>query len=159
MPKATVEEEQKWKLPEGVALPCVLKSVEEQTIPYRDKKTGEEKTFTKWTWDFEIVDGEYAGLHIWADTDPKVTSHPDNKPRQFYEALTGVALEVGQGLDTDDLLGLPAAITVRNITGQKRNGEPFYKSELDQIFPIDAAPESNDPWAPNGRLVPEDPPF
>ena len=139
MAKAVVEEQEKWRLPEGEPLPVVLLNVEDKTFEYPDKKTGEMKSFTKWTWEFEISDGDYSGLKIWADTDAKVTNGEGNKPREWAETLLGVELDLGEGLDTDDLLGLPATAILKNIVVKKSNGDPFYKSEMEQLLPADAA--------------------
>lgn len=137
MPSSTMSNEDQYKLPKDTLLPAVLKSVEEKVIPYVDKN-GKDQTFTKWTWEFEIVDGDYMGLHAWGDTEPRLTNHPDNKVRQWAETLRGAAFEMGEGLDTDDLLGLTCVIVVDNVEHTKKNGEKSYLTPVIDVLPVDA---------------------
>lgn len=147
MPSSTMEHEDEWKLPKDVPLPAMLASVKEESYPYTNKK-GEPATFTKWVWEFQITDGDYAGLRAWGDTAPKLTNHPDNKVRQWAETLRGSEFELGEGLDTDDLLGLPCIITVENIKEEKKGspGEFFYKTPVADVFPIDAYQPDEPPF-------------
>lgn len=140
MPSAILEHEDEFKLPEDVPMPAVLSAVKEESFPYKDKKTGANETFTKWTWEFSISEGEYAGLRAWGDTEPKMTNRADNKVRQWAETLRGSEFEMGEGLDTDDLIGLPCIITVANIKEEKKNspGEFWYRTPIKDVFPSDA---------------------
>jgi hypothetical protein len=141
MPKDTMSHEDEWKLPKDVPLPAELTAVSVREIPY--VKDGEKKTFTKWEWEFKITEGEYAGLRAWGDTDPRLTNHPDNKVRQWAETLRGREFEMGEGLDTDDLLGLPCTIVVDNtIHTKKATGEKSYICPVVDVLPsgIDSEP-------------------
>lgn len=139
MPKSTVTHQEQYKLPKETLLPARLKSVKEEEIPYRDKKTGEERTFTKWIWEYEIIDGEYAGLRAWGDTQDSVTDRLDNKPRQWIESLLGgISLELGQGVDTDDYLGLECMIEVEHREHTKANGEKSYLTPVLNVYPADS---------------------
>ena len=136
MPNATMEDEPEFKLPADIPLPARLVKVEEKSYPYT--KNGEERTFTKWSWDFEITDGDYAGLHAWGDTDPKLTNHPENKVRQWGETLRGAPFEMGEGIDTDDLLDLPCLVLVDNIIDQKKGStDKFYRCPVVDVLPAD----------------------
>lgn len=137
MPSSTMSNEDQYKLPKDTLLPAVLKSVEEKVINYVNKN-GKDDSFTKWTWEFEIVDGDYMGLHAWGDTEPRLTNHPDNKVRQWAETLRGAAFEMGEGLDTDDLLGLTCVIVVDNVEHTKKNGEKSYLTPVIDVLPVDA---------------------
>lgn len=147
MPSSTMEHEDQWKLPEDVPLPAELSSVKEESFPYKDKN-GKDQTFTKWTWEFQITDGEFAGLRAWGDTEPKLTNHPDNKVRQWAETLRGAEFEMGEGLDTDDLIGLPCIITVANVKEEKKNspGEYWYRTPVKDVFPVDATADAEPPF-------------
>lgn len=138
MPKSTMREEAEWKLPVETPFPAVLVKVAERVIPYKDKNTGEDKTFTKWEWEFSISEGEYAGLSAWGDTEDRITTHVDNKARQWSESLTGKVYEIGEGLDTDDLLGLKCLITVENTIYTKKDGTKSYLCPVADVFPPDA---------------------
>ena len=136
MPTATMREESEYKLPAETPFPAILSSVEEKEIPYTDKNDGKKKTFKKWQWVFEITDGEYAGLHAYGDTEAYLSTHPDNLVRQWGEVLRDAPFEVGEGIDTDLLLGLPCVITVRHDPPRpKKDGSNFYPCPVDQVFP------------------------
>lgn len=65
--------------------------------------------------------GSLIGTRIWGSVGARFTDHPDNKLRQWAEALLGVSVsEPGFELDTDVLVGRKA----RAITSQytKRDG-------------------------------------
>lgn len=143
MPKSEVTEEEKWKLPKETLLPAVLKAVEEKTIPFVNKQ-GKDDSFTKWTWEFEIIDGQYEGLRAWGDTDPRITT--ENNVRHWAETLTGNDYGIGDGLDTDDLLGLTCCISVDNTEYTKKNGEKSYLCPVIDVFPPDALNESEPPF-------------
>lgn len=171
MPKSTVTEEDPHKLPEDTYLPARLIHVTEKTFNFvrktdgNGKKAGDKDSFTKWTWDFEIADGEYRGLHAEIDTDPKVSVTPDgtrNKPAQFVEALREMPVEFGEGVDTDDYDGLPCVITCRHDKRERNDGQGYFYSEpVKDVFPASLMEElktkqGQDPWsAPGGS----EPPF
>lgn len=145
MPKSTLSEEAEFKLPKDEPLVCQLNKVEVKTINY--KKNGEDRSFDRWIWEFEVIDGPYAGLRAWAETEDRLTTHPDNKVRQFAEALIGAEFEIGQDLDTDDLLGLPCEVVVDNIVeeGKERN---YYKCPVAQVWPLGTAVAQQSAEAP-----------
>lgn len=137
MPTTEMTHEDEFKLPKDVPLPAILVKVEEQSYPY--KKDGEDRVFTKWSWEFLITDGEYAGLHAWGETEPKLTNKPDNKVRQWAETLRGAEFEMGEGLDTDDLLELPCVLLVDNVKEEKKGatGEYWYRTPIVDVLPAD----------------------
>ena len=143
MPKTTMEEEALYKLPADVPMEAALVSVKERVIPFKNKK-GQDDSFTKWEWEFEILEGEYAGLHAWGDTEDRLTTREDNKVRQWAEVLLGREFELGEGLDTDDLLGLTCVLTVKNTPYEKKDGNVSYLCPVDQLFPKGSLPA--DPW-------------
>lgn len=146
MPKSEMTNEEKWKLPKETLLPAVLKSVDEQTIKFVNKKTGKDDSFTKWTWEFEVIEGQYEGLRAWGDTEPRLTNHPENKVRQWGETLRGAEFEMGEGLDTDDLLGLTCCITVDNTEYEKKDGTVSYLCPVLDVFPPDALADNEPPF-------------
>lgn len=134
MPQATLKEEPKWRLPADIPLPAVLNEVKEER-KQGTSRAGKPYDFTQWTWEFQIADGEYQGIKVWADTDAAFTNHPENRVRQYAEALLGAELELGMGLDTDDLIGLPCEIVVANETYENAKGETKYITPITQIYP------------------------
>lgn len=141
MPSTSMREETEYRLPAETPFPAMLESVVEKEIPYTDRNTGQKKTFTKWEWVFEITEGEYAGLKAYGETEDRLTTHADNKVRQWAEVLRDAPFEVGEGLNTDDLLGLPCVVTViHGEPREKRDGGKFYPCPVDQVWPEGTAP-------------------
>jgi hypothetical protein len=146
-----MEHEDEWKLPEEFPMPAELSKVEEKSFPYKIKSgpnKGDDAVFVKWEWEFKIIDGEYAGLRAWGETEPKLTNHPDNKVRQWAETLRGAEFDMGEGLDTDDLIGLPCVITVAHLKEEKKNapGEFYYKTPVADVFPADSLGNDEPPF-------------
>lgn len=150
-----MKEEAQWKLPPETPLNATLVAVTERVIPFKNKRTGTDDQFSKWEWEFQINEGEFEGLKAWGDTEDRLTSHPDNKVRQWAETLLNKTFAIGEGVDTDDLLGLPCVITVDNTTYEKNDGTTSYLCPVLDVFPAGAIPTS-DPWATPQT---EEPPF
>ena len=100
-------------------------SIEQRTAQNRNGETWEKLEFK-----FRIVAipdqmadefGALEGSHIWGSVPLRLTSHPDNKLRQWAEALIGVELGEGYELDTDDLVGKRARALISNYS--KKTGE------------------------------------
>lgn len=156
MPKATMREQSEYALPEDTLFPATLTSVKERRTTFTYKahhkavesgraQVGEEGVVERWVWEFEITDGEFMGLRAWGETETALSTHPDNLVRQWGEALRGAPFEIGEGLDTDDLIGLPCSITVRHDEPRpRRDGSGmFYGCPVDSVFPksaVDALP-------------------
>lgn len=150
MPQSTMRDQDAYPLPEDVAFPGRLVSVTEQRTEFQykahhkavkegKKKVGEEGVVSKWRWQFEVTDGDYTGLNAWGDTEDRLTNHPDNKVRQWAETLRGTEFEIGEGLDTDDLVGLPCLFTVRHEEPRPRpDGTNFYPCPVQDVFPVGA---------------------
>lgn len=113
------------------------------------------------------------GTKIWGNVPFKLTDSPENKLRQWTEAIFGMELGVGFELDTDLFEGK----TVRGITNQydkkamnAATGRPFRAHSVDSLLPYGApltpaqvAPQA-DPWAsePTGYSTSsfsDEPPF
>lgn len=152
MPKARVIEESEYPLPKETPLPARLDKVteNERTFQYKPHhaavkngkaKVGETGSFVKWSWEFKVTDGDYAGYVAYGDTDAKVTNRADDKVRQWAETLLGRELGVGEELDTDLLVGLPCTVTVRHEDPvPRRDGSGnFYPCPVDEVFPADGA--------------------
>ena len=152
MPQTTMRDEDTYPLPDETPFPARLESVEVKTIQFEKKdrktgaKTGEWSSFDKWVWDFQITSGQYAGLHAYGETEDRLTNHPDNKVRQWAETLRDAPFEIGEGLNTDDLVGLPCIVTVRHDEPRpKKDGGNFYPCPVDDVFPEGALPVDDEP--------------
>lgn len=142
MGKYTVEDEPDRTIPEDTILRAALVEVNEKTIEWKDKRTGEDKSadLLEWWWeitDDRVEDGLYKGRRIKGECNAKITNHPGNRFRNWSEALLGRELGVGQGVDPqDDLVGLSADITVKHREFQRQNGEKGIAEELDEVLSI-----------------------
>jgi len=137
MPVTTNREETEYALPEDTLFPGILASVSTRTINYNDKKTGEAKSFDKWEWVFEISEGEYSGLNGYGETESYMSTRDDNKVRQWAETLRDMPFEIGDGLDTDELVGLPCMFTVLHEEPRpKKDGSGmWYSCKVKDLFP------------------------
>lgn len=103
--------------------------VEEVTEKFVEGKNGKEG-WNKIEFKFLILDvptslqdefGSLIATRIWGSVSARFTDHPDNKLRQWAEALLGVSVnEPGFELDTDILVGRKARAVVSQYT--KRDG-------------------------------------
>lgn len=139
MPKTTMEEEPDFRLPKETLFPAVLKSVTEREVKYTNRK-GEKDTFYKWEWEFEIIEGEYAGLKAWGDTEDRLTTRETNKVRPWAKALMqrDDDFELGEDFDTDSVLGLECVIEVDNVVREKKDGsgDKSYLTPVSEVYPV-----------------------
>jgi hypothetical protein len=99
------------EIPAGTLLRATLKDLESKHFPPRNPQ---EQGFTKLNWTWEITEeGEYKGNKIKGECSAFLSDHPDNKFRNWAEALLQRPLDLGQVLDESDLVGLSALITVK----------------------------------------------
>lgn len=117
-------------LPTDTLLKAKLIELDNREVPFADKKTGEQKTFNKLKWVFEITqDGEYLGKTVQADTSAYLSDSPHNQFRNWAEQLLNRELETGQILSESDLIGLPAMITVRYEEDRKDKTKKYARVE------------------------------
>lgn len=77
------------------------------------------------------------GSRIWGGCGFRLTDHPDNKLRQWVEALLGMEIAVGFELDTDYLVGREArAITglFEKRTNDPRTGRPYQGHQVESLL-------------------------
>lgn len=99
----------------------------------------------------DLIDGP-----IYGSVPFKLTTHPENKLRQWVEAIFGMELPEGFELDTD----LLEKKVVRGITSQYKTkktdsaGNPFTRHQVESLLPYGSAPAGSappaakpDPWA------------
>jgi len=141
--------------------------VEAVNIDYTVKKgpnAGKPGKFHKWEWTFSVYDGEYAGLNVRGNSEPRITSMEERTgslhlARNWVEALLGRELQLGEEVDTDDLIGLAGVGTVTHLEPRaKKDGEGmWFNVELDELFPagsMGTQTPAADPWAASKGEVP-----
>lgn len=153
--KSTVIEASNYPIPEDTLIPLKLESVEQVEIPFtysKGARQGQTSTFVKWEWTFAVTDGEYVGLTVRGGSEPRFTSNDVAsgslaQARPWAEALLGRAMELGEELDTDDLIGLQAQGTVRHQEPRaKKDGEGFwFNVDIEELFPAGMGNQANYP--------------
>lgn len=171
--KTAVKEESPYPIPLDTLVPLRLEKVEFVKIDYIVKSgvnKGKSAVFTKWEWDFAVYDGEYAGLTVRGNSEPQITSQDEpsgnlHLARPWAEALLNRTLDLGEEIDTDDLIGLTGSGTVEHLPPRpkKEGSGNWFNVALDELFPAGSmgipAPgaAAADPWA--GATANDKPPF
>lgn len=159
MVKAVAEEGKPYFFDEGVFL-AQLVSVEERRVTYRLRahhaavkngkgNVGDEAFFDQWRWTWELLQGAQAGSRIDVDTDPKIVLEGDSLARDQYEALIGRALELGEQIDTDVVLGAKARLRiVHRDPVARHDGTTGYYTDVTEVLPAQGDEvETPSPWA------------
>lgn len=76
------------------------------------------------------------GTTMWGGVAFKFTDHPDNKLKQWVEALLGFEIEAGFELDLDDLVGRSAKAITGTYTKKGSNEE---RHTIESLIPADDA--------------------
>jgi hypothetical protein len=121
-------------LPEDTIIGVQVADIRPKDVPARNGREG----WTKLEFKFLIQDiptdllsrgdgfRELLGTHIWGSTGMRLTTHVDNRLRQWAEALLNIGtLDEGFELDTDLLIGRNARAVVSNYT--KNNGSSAHQ--------------------------------
>lgn len=159
--KSKVVEASNYPIPEDTLIPLKLEAVAQVEIPFTYRtgvKEGQSGTFVKWEWDFIVIEGEFAGLTVRGSSEPRFTSadHASGSlalARPWAEALLGRSMELGEEVDTDDLIGLQAQGTVHHQEPRQKKDDAnafWFNVELDELFPAGMGKNmfpAKDPWA------------
>lgn len=102
-------------IPQNEVVNVVLGGVEMREFEW----DGEKRQRLKW--EFLVKDdGPWQGKMIWGETSTNFVAHPNCKAYNWAAAMLGRQPDPEQGLDTDDLLGLPARILIHHHTDGKQ---------------------------------------
>lgn len=161
MAKYTLEDTEEFlTLPDDAVVQVVVSEIEEREVPGRDGKDG----WSKLNFKFKILElpsdleAEFApllGQLIFGSVSARLTMHPDNKLRQWSEALLGFSLdEPGFELDTDMLIGRKARGIITTYT--KRDSVQK-NHKIAALLPLAVASVGNAPA--NSSFFGDEPPF
>lgn len=89
-------------IPEGEIVVAKVMEIEEKEFDWGKRLN----------WRFLVTEGEHQGLNINDGTSPKFSIDPASKLYEWACALLGRTFELGDKIDTDDLIGLPCRIEV-----------------------------------------------
>ena len=131
-----VEDQPDLTIPEDTIVRARLDEIKLHEFDWVDRKKNppENKHSQILQFWFEVTDGEYKGRRIKGETDFRVSNHPRNKFRLWAEALLQRELPVGMKIDTDDLTGLSADVSVRHRPDKRDPSKKF--EEVDEVIPI-----------------------
>lgn len=163
MPKATTEQGQPYFFEEGEFL-AILRSVEERHVDFIYKshhkavikgkaKAGDKSSFDNWEWEFELLEGDREGQTITLTTDPKVELEGYSPARVAYEALQGEALELGQEIDTDLVVGCKARVVLKHEDPKPSGDRTYYNTVIADVLP------AHDSQVDGDAMDTDEPPF
>lgn len=145
MPKITMEESGDFTvLPEGE---IIFVRVRDTNVIDLEGKHG---PWQKLEFEFDITgvtNEDYkdaVNQYIWGSVPFRFTDHPDNKLKQWTEALFGLELEPGFELDTSDFIGREARAIISNY--DTRNGDK--RHQVDALLPLRKGQEAPTPTEP-----------
>lgn len=141
MPQYVVEEVPDLTIPEDTIIRAKLLEIKDKTIEWRDKQTGEPRSAVLLEWWWEPTGDEWVlpdgrKRRVKGECDARLSNHPGNKFRTWAEALLNRELTVEMKLDTEDLVGLQADITVKHRTFKGKTGEDRTIEEVFEVFPL-----------------------
>lgn len=118
---------------DGEILNARVQSVELKTKPFTDEKTGE--PVKKFEFKFKIDDPNYDGQFIWGETSTRVTDHPENRLRNWAEALLGQRLTTHYKFNTDDLQDRDCRIIVGKTVKPNAQGVEKTRNFVREVHP------------------------
>lgn len=129
----TAEDEPDLTVPEDTIIRCQLVEIKPKMINWNDKQTGEAKSrqMLEFWWQVKAPE-RFSARKLKGECDAKLTNHPDNRFRQWAEALLDRQIPVGMGIDTDDIVGLTADVTVRHE--KSKDGQRIFE-RVDMVMP------------------------
>lgn len=91
----------------------------------------------KLEWKFEITeDGNWLGQNVYGKTGIKFNNHPNNTLFTWSQAVIGVELPVGYGLDTDDLLDVGCRVRMMlEEYDDKKTGAKKQTNKVADVLP------------------------
>jgi hypothetical protein len=94
-------------IPEGTIVAAKVISIEEN-----NDLQFEGRPSPRLNWAFEITESPWGGYKILGSSSQKFTIDPPSKFYEWAVQLLGRTFEVGDGIDTEDLIGLPCRIEI-----------------------------------------------
>ena len=148
-------------LPADTIIPVIVDSIEERNVPGKDGGSG----WDKLNFRFKILDlpdalqeqyGVLVGSTIFGSVSARLTTHPDNKLRQWSEALLDLGeLDSGFELDTDMLVGRKARAVVGLWT---RKSDNTVNHQIVGLLPVAPTPVGGSA-ASAASFFDDEPPF
>ena len=145
MPASTMREESAYPLPEDMLFAGRLNKVEVRNISgvtKSGKNVGKSYDFNVWEWEFEVTEGDFAGIKVRGTTEDHLNNLEEPRgrtklARPWSETLLGRPIQIGENFDTDTtIVGLPCKFTVKHEEPRpKTDGGFWYGCEVEDVFP------------------------
>lgn len=147
MPVYTVEDQKDLSIPEGKIVRAVLQEIKEKEISWIIKSgpdVGKTKTATLLEWWWEVQGPEYTKedgnqRRVKGESDARITNYAGNKFGVWATALLQREVVVGMPVDTDDLTGITADITVKHRPDKRDPSRTF--EEVDEVIAVESFDE------------------
>lgn len=140
MPKITATSGEDFTvLPQDMIVTVKCNNTKVEEVPTRDGGTWDKLDF-EFTIE-HVANEDYAdavGQRIWGGVGFRLTDHPDNRLRQWVEALLGIEISEGFELDTDMLHGRTARAIIENYP--RKNGGNGHK--VGALLPLTSGQET-----------------
>jgi hypothetical protein len=137
----TMEDQPDTTIPEDTIVRARLEEIKQHDFEWTDnKKNPPEKrqsSVLQWWWEVTSPD-EYKGRKIKGECPTKLGRNETNRFTQWAEALLGREIPIGMVIDSDDLVGLSADITVRHDVDRKDPNKKW--ARVDEVIGL-ASPE------------------
>lgn len=107
----------------------------------------------KLVWKWEILEGEYTGKYAWGECWDNLDQGDGCEWRRWHEALVERPIEIGENIDTDQVINMMAQIYVSHRTytpkGQTEERTVAEVSGPESVQPMSSSlpGSSDDPWA------------
>jgi len=128
-------------IPEDTILKARLTEIKLREFEWTDTKATppEKKKGQALEWWWEITDeqrgdGKYKGRKVKGQTDAKLSNHTRNKFRPWAEALLDREIPPGMRINTDDLVGLNAEISIGHRKDKKDPSKVY--EQVDEVIPL-----------------------
>jgi len=133
---------------------AVLMEIQPKEIrwtPDKGKNAGIEQTKILLEWWWEVQDESLRNpatgelRRVKGSCEARITNGADNRFRCWAEALLQREIGVGTPIDTDDLIALPADISIRKVPDRKDPAKVY--DEIAEVLPVyDSAYQSEPPF-------------
>lgn len=131
-------------LPEDSVHTARLLEIKPRTINWTNADGAQTRDVLEWWWEItKSSDDQYVGRRVKGECAAKISNHPNNRFHAWAETLLGRQIPVGMGIDTDDLIGLQAEISIGHRQDKKDSNKVW--EYVDEVMPVDGGFDLNEP--------------
>lgn len=140
----TTEEQKDLTLPEDSIHRAKLLEIKQRTINWTNAEGPQSRDILEWWWEITKSSSgdEFVGRRVKGECPAKLTNHPGNRFHNWAETLLGRQIPPGMGIDTDDLIGLQAEVSIGHRQDKKDPNKVW--EFVDEVLPADGAFSLND---------------